>query len=54
MPVLERVRESIKRDMQGVSKMDATCALAAILALPGIAWIIVAHWADFLAYVASL
>lgn len=54
MPVLERVRESIKRDMQGVSKVDATCALGALLATPGIIWIIVAHWADFLAYLASL
>ena len=51
---VERVRESVKQDMQGVSKLDASLAAAGIISLPGVAWIFITHWDSFLAYVASL
>jgi hypothetical protein len=52
--LLERVRETIKQDMAGVSKLDASCALVFMLALPGIVWAIVARWPDLMAYIATL
>jgi len=51
---VERVRVSVERDMQGVSKLDATCAAGVILTIPGVVWAMVANWDGFMAYLASL
>jgi hypothetical protein len=50
----ERVRVSVERDMQGVSRLDASCAAGVILAIPGVAWLMVANWDGLMAYIASL